>query len=133
MAENGHLGWRRSLIVQIDSASPSLEGFLLRITFHINIVFFGMLIAWMSEQVGQLAVVGEQNQPFAVQVQASYRVKVARQRYQITHRAMTACVVPCSGEDPERLVEDDIIERVICSHQSAIHRDLISFGVSPLA
>jgi hypothetical protein len=65
MAQDGHFSRRCSSLVQIDSLSPAIECFLLRMALHINPVFFLVFVARVREQVGQLAVVGEQNQTFA--------------------------------------------------------------------
>jgi hypothetical protein len=100
---------------------------------HINQVFLGMLVTWMSQQIGQLAVVGEQDQPFAIQVQAAYRVELTWNWHQVTHCAMAACVVPCSGENTSRLIESEIVQRMICPHWPTIHRDSVAIREDLLA
>jgi hypothetical protein len=41
---------------------------------HENFVFFWVSVAGMRQPVGQLAIVGEQNQAFAVHIQPPNRV-----------------------------------------------------------
>jgi hypothetical protein len=133
VADNGDLGRCRSSVVQIDSPSPSLECLILWMAFHVNTVFLSMLITRMSEKIGQLAVVGEQYQPFAIQVQTTHGIELAWKWHQVTHRAMAAGVVPYSGEDALRLMERNITEGVICPHRPPVNCDPVLIRDNPLA
>jgi hypothetical protein len=69
--EHRNLSGCRRVAIQKDSSAPSAERVIVWMTFYVNVVFFGVLIAWMREQVSEFAVVGEQDQSLTAQIQAT--------------------------------------------------------------
>ena len=50
-------------------------------------VFLLVLVTWMREAVGQLAVIGHQNQAFRIHIQAPNGMERAGYRHQVPHRS----------------------------------------------
>jgi hypothetical protein len=89
VAENGDISRHCSPPVQIYASSPSLQGFIPGMSLNVNVVFPGVFITGVGEQVGQLTIIGEQDQSFTVQIQAAYWIETTRKRHQVTHCAKT--------------------------------------------
>ena len=133
VAENGDVGRRCQPAVQKDSLSPSLERLIVRVTLHVDVVLFGVLVTRMREPVSHLAVVGEQNQPLAPQVEPPYREESARQRHQVPYSGKAARTVPLVGEDASGFVESHVCAAALHPHRPPVHGDTVAGLVGLLA
>lgn len=88
-----------------------------------------MLVAGMGQLVGQVAVVSEQHQPFAVQIKPSNRVEMSLQRNQLPCGWMLAADI-FIGDDARRLVEEDVVIGVRHAEALTIHSDVVYNRVS---
>ncbi len=81
------------------------------------------------DAVRELAVVGEQQQPFAVIIEATHRVDtLAHALHQIEHRR-PALGIAGSGDVAGGLVQNEIYLAIRKANQLAIHFDVVSRGV----
>jgi hypothetical protein len=86
-------------------------------------------VAWVREPIGELAVVGEQHQTFAPQVQPPNRKEMPGQRHQVPH-STPATVVLRHRKHAARLVDGDVdvIPRNV--HRPPVYGDRIARRVS---
>ena len=78
-----------------------------RLAFHLHPIGLGLLVARIGQPMGEAAVVGQQQQPFAVVVETAGRVHVRRQPEPGQRRPRRHAAVGELAKHPERLVEGD--------------------------
>ena len=127
--EYRNLGRRRPAPVQEDPASPLQERRVARLAFDANMVFPFVFVARMGEPIGKLAVVSEQDQPFAPQIQPPHREEMPRQRHQVAHRT-PATVVLRHRKHSAWFVDGDVHMIRRNAHRPPVHGDRIACRVS---
>lgn len=95
-------------------------------------IFFFVSVTRMSQAVSQLAIVGEQNQPFAIDIQAANRVELAWQFHQVAHRWPGIGGADCR-EVAARFVQGNVDELLGRLDRLSIDQDAIHERVSLLA
>jgi hypothetical protein len=73
-------------IFEHHSAPPGLELLFVGTRSYQNAVLLFVLVTRVRQAVGQVAVVGEQDQPFTVDIQAPYRIEMPGGIHHGTHR-----------------------------------------------
>jgi hypothetical protein len=100
---------RGPAILEHDAAPPDVEYVVTHVAVHRHLVNLGVAVAWVRQPLGQLAIVGEQNQAFAVGIQPSDRVQVAFYGHQIAHRIAIILALRARGRhDLAWLVEHNV-------------------------
>lgn len=82
-----HLGGLSTIaIFEHHAASPGGQLVIVRPAGYQDAIFLFMSITGMGQAIGQLAIVGEQDQAFTIDIQAADRIKLAGKFYQVAHR-----------------------------------------------
>ena len=85
--DDGDHTWRSlALILQPDSFLPAVQGILVWQSSNRHLVGFGVAVAWMRQFMSEVAVIGEDDQPFAVGVESSNGEQVPLMRHEVEHR-----------------------------------------------
>ena len=79
-------------IGQVHAAPPAIQSRLSGPTRHPDLVFFFVLVTWMCEQIGQLAVIGEQHQTLAIGVETTHWNQMPLDRHEVTHSLAASLV-----------------------------------------
>ncbi len=121
-------------VFQYNASSPFGQLFLVGMLRHQDPVFFLVLVAWMGQLVGQVAVIGHEDQPFRVIIQPPYRVEVPLHRHQVAHRRPVPRIGD-SRKDSPGLMEGHIDKLFRPLDRFPIDTDLIpgSIGLIPQA
>jgi len=83
----------------------------------------------VQETVGQLAVVGEEQQTLGVEVEAPDRIQLARVgRQEIEDDGPAGRIAP-GGDVSARLVEEQVLQRGAPGQRSPVDRDAIVLGI----
>ena len=86
-AEQAHVGRRGAAVLELDALAQRAQGALARAPLDPRPIGPRHLEARMGERVGEVAVVGEQDQARAVGVQAADRVQALARRDEVDHGA----------------------------------------------
>jgi NDP-sugar pyrophosphorylase family protein len=95
-------------------------------------IFFFDLIAGVRQPLGQLAVVGHQQQTFAIVIQPTNREEPLWQINQLDHGGPALRIVG-GGHDAGRLIQHDIRARADLPNWPAVDNDLVLLGVDACA
>jgi hypothetical protein len=70
-----------------------------------NAIFFFVPIAWVSQPVGEVAIVRHQNEAFALEIQPAHRVDMLRHIHDVSHSlAVVTALALDRRQDVPRLV-----------------------------
>lgn len=104
--ERPDLGGSRRAVLEHDPVPQSMKSPLADgSTRDPRPIGLGNFKAGMGEQMGKLPVVGEQQQPFAVEIQAPHRVEAAALVREQLHHGEPVVWVAGSAEHPDGLVQ----------------------------
>lgn len=116
-------------VFQDNAAPPGSQLLVIRPVRNQDAVFLLVAVARVGQQVGQIAVVGEQDQAFAIYIQAADRVKTHRQIDEIDHGLASIIGRLSSRENIAGFVDGDVCRRLRGVHRVAIHIDPVAYGV----
>ena len=124
-----HFGGGGALtIFQHHAVPPGLQLLFIRPAREQDAVLLLVAVPGMGQAVGQLAIVGEQDQPLALDIQAAHRVERAGQVHQVAHGG--ARVGRFYGrEHAARLVQGHVLQRLGRLDRPPIHQDVVYQGV----
>jgi hypothetical protein len=127
--EAGHPGRGGATVLEVHPLSEGVQGPLVdRRVGHPHPVGLVDLEARVGQAVGERAVVGEQDEPAGVDVQAPDGVQAARSGHERDHGGPPMRIAG-RGDDPRGLVEQ-VHDRVGGGrHRPAVHRDLVLIGL----
>lgn len=120
-----HLRRRREAIFQFDAPLKHFNLGIVEHTLDLDQIGFRNMVAWMEQGLGQIAVIGQQHEPLAVEIQPSDRKHAHRDSVQeILHGRATLRIVQ-GGHDVLRLVEDEIDIRLRRPQMLAVDLDVV--------
>lgn len=129
LADLIHLRRRREAVFQLDA---SFKGFDLRIVEHtldLDQIGFRNMVAGMEQRLGQVAVIREQHEPFAVEIQAADRKHAHGDSVQeVLHRGTSLRIIQ-RGHDVLGLVEDQIHIGLRSPKMFPIDFDMVASGI----
>jgi hypothetical protein len=124
-----HLGGERLRpVVELDAVAQPLEVLGGQLAVHLDVIRLGHVAGRREETRRELAVVGEQQDAFRVEVEAPHRLHRHGEVRQIVHHRRPTAIVRDGGDAGLRLVEQDV-ERVERDDGLAIEVHLIDVGV----
>jgi len=91
-------------VVQHHAGLQAAQRLLRHITPHQRLVLFVHAVAGVGQPISQVAVVRQQQQSFAIGIQATHRVDARRARHQRDHRGAALRVI-AGAENADRLVQ----------------------------
>jgi len=116
----------RFSIFQLNAACNQLKSFVTGSSRHLHGICLADLVAGMGELVEEVAVVGEENQTFAVHIQAAdgAQQRLGLQIDQACHRFCAMRIRYCAN-NATRLVQRNIIPPVQFRQRPSVDDDLI--------
>jgi hypothetical protein len=106
-AENAELVRRDAPAIDIDTPPHALEHIGRRPESRQDVIFLFEPEARVHDPVGEIAVIGQQQQPFRIPVEPADRVE-ALLRLDQFHHGLAVTLVARGGDVPPRLVEHDV-------------------------
>jgi hypothetical protein len=131
-----HPNFRRGCgpIIERYAALPLLDLGIRHAPMDGHFVSFWMLEAWMGQLFGQFAIVGHQDQPLRVSVEAANREDVPAEREQFANGALfVARIRHIGGDHVHRLIERDIDAFLGDLEPRSVDADIIHAQVCPVA
>jgi hypothetical protein len=129
LTEQRNASWRGPSPIQEDAPAPVKKRGVAGMAFHAHVVLPLVSVAWVGKSIGEVAVVGEQHQPFAPKVKPPHGEEMPRQRHQVAHRT-PATVVFRHRKHPARFVDSDVDVILRNAHRPSIYGDRIACRVS---
>ena len=123
---------RRAPVLQVDPLAQAAQGLGRGDVRHLGQVLLLHPVGGMGEAVGQLAVVGQQQETLGVGVQASHGEHPGLPGHQ-AHRCGPALGIGRGRDRAPRLVEQVVDEAGGGSDHAAVHFHAVALGVDPLA
>ena len=129
LADLIHLRRRREAVFQLDA---SFKGFDFRIVEHaldLDQIGFRDMVARMEQGLGQIAVIRQQHEPFAVEIQTADRKYAHADPVQeVLHRRASLRIIQ-RGHDVLGLVEDHIHVGLCSPQMFPIDFDMVASGI----
>src|SRR5688572_3194377 len=124
-AQQLHVRGHRPPAVERDPAAQPADRLLIRCSGDIRLVGPFDFVTRMRQARGEIAVVCQQQQPFAVVVEAANRVDVfAHAMEQVDHR-LTTLRIGAGGDDARRLVQQDVAMALRGAQPPAVNADVV--------
>ena len=130
-SERSPLGWAESLTVQLHGPGQGPEP-RLRAAGDPHQVLLFHLVPGMNEGVGQISVIGEQQQPLGVQVQPAHRPDPGRAPIHQVGNCAPALLIREGRHHPPGFVEHQDRPGLAAHHRLAVQGDLIPVRVRPV-
>jgi len=127
----GDAGFKRLLAVQHDTFAQTLELVIIRDAEHTHVVRALELMARMRHHLGEVAVVGEQQQTFRVVVESADRIEISLHTelgQQIDDR-LAVLWIRARGDHARRLVEQVVLLGVGKLQPPAVDLDVVALGI----
>jgi hypothetical protein len=123
-----------SFVDQNDPAPPGVQGLLAGPADDEHAVLFFVLIARVGEPIGEVSIVGKENQPLAVSIEPAYRKQPLLKRNQTASgRPFVSPVGRVGGQKVRRLVQGDRDALRLVPERLAIDPDLVYSRVGPVS
>ena len=124
----------RSFVDQNDPAPPRLQGFLAGPADDEHPVLFFVLIAGVGEPIGEVPIVGKENQPLAVSIEPADRKQPRLQRNQAASgRPLVSPVGRVGGQMVRGLVQGDGDALRLVLERLAIDQEVVYRRVGPVS
>ena len=118
------LDGRAVLFIERNAARPAVSRSAVHAAVDDNLIGLGVFIARVSQRLGEVAIVGEDDQSFTFCVEPAEQEQVAVDRHHIAHgRAVVAGLALGRGQDVDRLVVSDVDRRGFQVDALAVHGD----------
>jgi hypothetical protein len=118
----------------VDAASQPLQLGKGRRALDFDQVFLLNAVSGVKQALGELAVVREQDEPFALLIQTPDRIgaRDLRRRHELEH-GRSAPGIAHRAQDSGRLVEREVDRRRTCPQGGVVERDRVVQGIGPVA
>ncbi len=125
-------GWRRRHIVQLHAIAPLAQRLCRRRLVEQRTIFFFNLIAGVCQALGKLAVVGHQQQAFAVIIEPANRKQPRGQIDQSNH-CWAALRIIGGGNDAGGFIQHDVGSRINFPDRLTVDENRILLGINACA
>jgi hypothetical protein len=119
---------RHGAIVERDAVPQRLDLFAAELGVHLDVIGLGDVVARGEQPRRQIAIVGQEQDAFGVEVEPTDRFDRHRQVRQVVHHRRAATVIGHRGDASLGLIEQDI-EVVERHHRFAVDQHLVAVGV----
>ena len=121
-------GHRDGAIVERDAIAQRLDVVALEPAVNLDVIGLRDVIRWREQARRELAVVGQQQHAFGVEIEATDRLHRYRQVRQIVHHRRPAAVVGHGGDAAFGLIEQHV-KMIEGDDRLAVHQDRVVVGV----
>jgi hypothetical protein len=115
---------REDVALHSDAAAEPGQRPLIGNPAHLGVIHARDLEARMGHALGELAVVGEEDETLRREVEPAHREEACHARHEAHDRTATRGITP-SGHDPPRLVEHDVDGLAGGLHPHSVHSDVV--------
>lgn len=120
--------WARWTILQFDALHETLQFLMAQVTVDGNLIGLDGAVARMLQMMSEQAVVGKDNQPLGIAVQASDGKDARVEVRDVIGKALAPRRVVHGRDDAARFIPQEINLLLLLQHRVSVHQDTVASG-----